>query len=237
MLKICLLGSFEVRYDQNLIKISRRSAQSLFAYLVLNGGTFHQREKLARLLWPDTPETKARGNLRHALWRIRKMLQSDPTQEYFLADDFTIAFNSSCEYRFDVAELKRADEHKCADGLISALSVYRGELLPGFYDEWVILERGYLNFVFEHNMARLMAALQSEDRWLDILYWGEYWITFGQRPEPAYRALMCAHMKKGDIPKVAETYERCVRSLDEIGLDPSEQTRVLFENLKAGEAP
>lgn len=234
MLKICLLGSFEVRCDDDLIKINRRSAQSLLAYLVLNIETFHQREKLAQLLWPDSVDTKARENLRHTLWWIRKTLPLNPPKECLLTDDFTVAFNSSCDYWLDVEELKQANEYKCADKLISALSVYRGELLPGFYDEWVTLERGYLNFVFEHNMARLMAALQSESRWLEILDWGERWITFGQRPEPAYRALMCAHMQKGDIPKVADTYGRCIRSLSEIGLEPTEQTRVLFENLKAG---
>ncbi len=28
-----------------------------------------------------------------------------------------------------------------ADDLIQVLSVYQGELLPGFYDEWVLVER------------------------------------------------------------------------------------------------
>ena len=109
--------------------------------------------------------------------------------------------------------------------------------MPGFDDEWVILEREYLNFVFEHNMARLMAMLQTECRWLDVLDWGERWIAFGQRPEPAYRALMLAHTEKGDMSKVGDAYERCVRSLGEIGLEPSEQTRILYEKIKAGMLP
>lgn len=232
MLKICLLGSFDVRYDQCLLQISRRSAQSLFAYLVLNSGTLHRREKLAQLLWPDSPEATAKENLRHSLWRIKKILSLSPEIEYLLTDNFTIAFNSSCGYWLDVTVLRMAEKAGCADDLISALSVYQGELLPGFYDEWVILEREYLNFIFDHNMARLMAALQSEDRWLDILDWSERWIAFGQKPEPAYRALMCAHFKKGDVFKVVEAYERCTRSLGEIGLVPSKQTRTLYEKLK-----
>jgi DNA-binding SARP family transcriptional activator len=237
MLMICLLGSFEVRYDQQLVRIPRRSAQSLFAYLVLNGGTYHRREKLAQMLWPDSPEIKAREKLRHVLWRIRKSLPANTAIEYLLADDLAIAFNSSCEHWLDVSILKMADVAGCADELISALNVFQGELLPGFYEEWVMLEREYINYVFEHNMARLMAMLQTEDRWLDILDWGERWLAFGQKSEPAYRALMCAHMVKGDMPKVAETYERCARSLSEIGLEPSEETRSLFERLKVGKSP
>jgi DNA-binding SARP family transcriptional activator len=186
------------------------------------------------MLWPDSPDTTARENLRHALWRLRKALSINPTTEYLHTNDLEVAFNTSAEYWLDVAVLKMAKECKHADDLISTLSVYRGELLPGFYDEWVMLEREYLNSIFEHNMARLMSILQSEDRWLDILDWGEHWLTFGQKPEPAYRALMYAHMKKGEMPKVADTYTRCVRSLEEIGLKPSEETRELYERLKAG---
>ncbi|HEY5730602.1 MAG TPA: BTAD domain-containing putative transcriptional regulator [Anaerolineales bacterium] len=234
MLKICLLGSFEISYKNASVHISSRPAQSLFAYLALNNETAHRREKLARMLWPDSSETTARQNLRHALWRIRKTLPNTLQIEYILADDFSIAFNASSEYWLDVAILKKAELCKTADELLAVLPVYQGELLPGFYEEWVILERNYLNFRFEHNMARLLSKLEKECRWLDILEWGERWLSYGQRPEPAYRALMCAHMEKGDMPKVADTYERCVRSLEEIGLEPSEQTRNLYEILKFG---
>jgi len=234
MLEVRLLGAFEVKNEAGEIRISGRHEQSLFSYLVLNSGTFHRREKLAALIWPDSLDETARENLRHILWRIRKALPSNPTTEYLLADDVSIAFNTSAPIWLDVSVLKNAGKSRSANDLLSALAVYQGELLPGFYDNWVILEREYLNYVFEHNMARLMAALQAERRWLDIMEWGEHWLAFGQRPEPAYRALMYAYMKKGEMPKVADTYARCVRSLGEIGLEPSDQTKELYESLKVG---
>lgn len=234
MLKVRLLGTFEVAEKDCSIQISGRLSQSLFAYLILNSGVLHRREKIAAMLWPDTPDIKARENLRHALWRIRKVLPLNPKAEYLFTDDFVITFNTSAEYWLDVTVLKTVAQCKCTDDLISALSVYQGELLPGFYEEWVMLEREYLDSVFEHNMARLMAILQAEHRWLDILDWGERWLAFGGRPEPAYRALMLAHKAEGEMSKVADTYARCVRSLAEIGLEPSEQTRDLYDNLKTG---
>lgn len=234
MLEVRLLGAFEVKMGEGLIHISGRHEQSLFAYLVLNSGTPQRREKLAFLLWPDSTDDAARENLRHILWRIRKTLPSTPPPEYLLTDDLSIAFNASAELWLDVAVLKTAGECKSADDLISVLSVYKGELLPGFYDNWVTLEREYLNYVFEHNMARLMALLQAENCWLDVMEWGEHWLTFGQKSEPAYRALMHAYMEMGEMSKVADTYTRCVRSLKEIGLAPSEQTRELYECIRAG---
>lgn len=237
MLDVGLLGAFEVKCGDDVVHISGRPEQSLFAYLILNSGVFHRREKLTALLWPDASDESARENLRHVLWRIRKSLHSCGTDEYLITTDLAIGFNESAEYRLDVAELKSAKNSHSAGELIDALCVYRGELLPGFPEEWVALEREYLRSFYEHHMARLMSLLCAENRWLDILDWGERWIALGQKPEPAYRALMWAHMKKGDMSKVADTYARCVRSLGEIGFDPSEQTSELYKKIKEGSLP
>jgi len=233
MLDIRLLGKFEILDGGKPVAITSRPAQSLFAYLILSAGTAHRREKLAGMLWPDSLEETARDNLRHALWRVRKALPSGIKAEYLLTDDLTISFNASAEYWLDASQLEKLSENSSADELMGVLSEYQGELLPGFYDEWVVLEREHLYSIFENHMTRLMSLLQEEKRWQDILDWGERWIKLGQKPEPAYRALMAAHAAKGDMSKVAATYERCVKSLKEFGMEPSEQTRALYERLKA----
>lgn len=234
MLTVRFLGKFEVMHGGKPINISSRPAQTLFAYLILSAGTFHRREKLAGLLWPDSLEETARDNLRHALWRLRKAFPSDLASEYLLADDLSITFNASSEYSLDAAALERLHESAATEELLAVLSEYQGELLPGFYEEWVVLEREHLFSIFEHHMARLLSRLQDEHRWLDILEWGERWIKLGQKPEPAYRALMKAHAAKGDMSKVAATYARCVKSLKEFGIEPSEQTRTLYDRIRAG---
>src|SRR5215210_1519964 len=100
MLTVYLLGRFEVNYDGNPVVIPSRPAQSLFAYLILSAGISHRREKLAGMLWPDSLEETARDNLRHALWRIRKVLPASqkPKLDYLLTDDLSIAFNASADY-------------------------------------------------------------------------------------------------------------------------------------------
>jgi hypothetical protein len=45
---------------------------------------------------------------------------------------------------------------------------------------------------------------------------------------------MSAHAAKGDRSKVAATHERCVKSLREFDMEPSEQTKALYEALKSG---
>src|ERR1043166_3108167 len=98
MLDVRLLGKFEVRFDKTPITISSRPLQSLFAYLILNAGTAHRREKLAGMLWPDSLEETARDNLRHALWRVRKALESAASTRFLHADDLSITFRQSPDY-------------------------------------------------------------------------------------------------------------------------------------------
>lgn len=119
-----------------------------------------------------------------------------------MADDIHVSFNPEPKYSLDVATIRNIDENASSKDLMNALSLYEGELLPGYYEDWVLLEREHLQAVYEQKMARLLALLQEEGRWLDILKWGERWVSFGQKPETAYRALMSAHAAKGDMSKV-----------------------------------
>ncbi len=233
MLEVRLLGQFDVRLDGKPVVIPSRAAQALLAYLVINRGSAHRREKLAGLLWPDTSEANARRNLRQELWRLRKAL----TSEDLRADELSIAFHLSSADWLDVSILETASvQSASANDLIGALSVYHGELLPGFYDEWVPLERERLQAVFEQQMQRLLERLVEERRWAEVLAWGERWIALGQSPEPAYRALMIAHAALGDIAKVAAVFERCVEALrNDLGVEPSEQTQALYKRLRRGE--
>lgn len=234
MLEVNLLGAFSLRAGKKSLALPSRTAQSLFAYLILNAGTAYRREKLAGQLWPDTREEAARDYLRHALWRIRKVLLSAGATTCLQADDLTVSFAATGDYRLDAADVKRAGECKATDALMKALGAYAGELLPGFYDEWVVLERTHLQSIYETEMARLLEMLQEAGSWAEVLEWAEKWIAFGQRPEPAYRALMSAHAATGDMSRVAAAYERCVKTLDEFGVEPSDQTKKLYDDIKSG---
>jgi predicted ATPase/DNA-binding SARP family transcriptional activator len=234
VLEIRFLGAFSIRSGKKELLLPSRMAQSLFAYLVMNAGTAFRREKLAGQHWPDSREEAARDYLRHALWRIRKGLESISSERYLHADDMTVTFAASQEYRLDTAVLLQAGTCTTADDLMNALLACGGELLPGFYDDWVVLEREHLQAVYEQEMGRLLGMLQDGGRWPETLVWAEKWIGFGHRPEPAYRALMLAHAAKGDMSKVAATYERCVKTLLDFGVQPSEQTKALYDDIKSG---
>jgi len=234
MLQIRLLGQFDIRLDGKRVTISSRAGQSLLAYIALTAGTPHRREKLAGLLWPDISDESARKNLRQELWRIRKALAGqNPITDYLLADEFTITFNRSADYWLDATQMERPDLD--IQSLTSNLSLYQGELLPGFFDDWIVLERERIQTIFETKMEQLLSQLVAAERWTAVQEQGERWLALGNTPEPAYRALMLAHGARGDIAKVSSVYQRCIADLDEkIGLEPSAETRALYDGLLKG---
>ncbi|MGZ9166301.1 MAG: nSTAND1 domain-containing NTPase, partial [Anaerolineales bacterium] len=234
MLQIRLLGQFDLRVDGKRIVISSRPGQSLFAYLALTAGTAHRREKLAGQFWPDTTDENARKNLRQELWRIRKAIsiQSTPV-DILLADEFTITFNRDSEYWLDVAQMEKPGQD--LESLSANLSVYQGELLPGFYEDWIILERERVQRIFESKMEQLVEQLVTVERWTAVQEQCERWLALGNTPEPAYRALMLSHNARGDMAKVSSTYQRCVDDLhNQFGVEPSAETHALYKGLLKG---
>lgn len=237
MLQVRFLGQFDVRADGKRVIIPSRASQSLFAFLILSAGTAHRREKLAGQFWPDTLDENARANLRRELWRMRKAFSvlQPSAAEYLLADELTIGFDPHAEYWLDVTQLERPAPAESLNVRVNQVSLYQGELLPGFYEDWVVLERQRVQAAFERRIQELLQRLIAEDRWAAVLEWSERWIAYGQSPEPAYRALMLAYAASGDRGKIAATFERCASALrEDLGVEPSEETRILYEQLLGG---
>jgi serine/threonine protein kinase len=232
-LQVFLLGRFAVQLSDDAVEIPPRASQSLFAYLALGRDTFHRREMLAGMFWPDSSETNARSNLRQALWQIR----SGIGQDIFVADKVTVSLDPEMEIEVDADRL-RLDATASMDAMLEAVDLYQGDLLPGFYNDWVILERERLREAYGRLMERLLERLIEEMRWEEVSDWAGRWIAMGHVPEPAFRALMVAHAARGNQVGVESVYQRCVDTLErELGVEPSGQTQLLHQQLMEGKLP
>src|SRR5215216_2878460 len=227
MLEVRLLGTFAIRHNGRPVVLSSRTAQSLFAYLVSSAGMQHRRERLAGMFWPDVPEEKARAYLRHELWVIRKAVPTNSAVDYLVSDEISVSFNPASKYWLDLLLFKNLSESPSIADLMTALTLYQGEFLPGFYEEWVSQEREHVQVLFDQEMRQLLTLLEGEKRWPEMLEWAERWISLGQAPETAYRALILAYDGLGDRARITATYRRCVQALYELDLEPSEETRSL----------
>ena len=133
----------------------------------------------------------------------------------------------------DVSILEKSDPD--IQSLTSSLSLYQGELLPGFYDDWAVLERERLQTLFESKMEQLVEKLVELERWTAVQEQCERWLALGFVSEFAYRALMLSYNARGDMAKVSAVYQRCVEDLqDHFGVEPSAETHALFNGLLKG---
>ncbi|MCP4932795.1 MAG: AAA family ATPase [bacterium] len=231
MLEIRLLGQFHIRQNEALVEIPTRPAKKLLAYLALKEGLQQQRDKLAGLLWPDSDELSARRNLRSTLWRLRKAMGDT----CFLSDKTSITFVAPDAGWVDTAVLQ--EKSRETEGLLTAVSAYSGELLPGWYDDWIILERERLQAIYERKLQQLLDQLLAAQQWDETIHWAEQWISLGSVPEPAYRGLMHAHAGLGDVAAIAAAFRRCEAALEaDLGVEPSAETQTLYETLKRNPA-
>ncbi len=148
--QVQLLGGLQVRRgDELLSHFGSRSVAALLARLVLFPQRSHAREELIELLWPGVALAAGRNRLRQALFTLRQLLElpgpASATTPALLADRLSVRVAPGA-FETDVQRFERClREGRPAD----AFGLYAGELLPGFYDEWIHTERLRLATLFE----------------------------------------------------------------------------------------
>ena len=162
MWQISLLGGFRVSYQNNILtRFRTQKTASLLAYLALHPGP-QPREHLIEVFWPDADFEHGRMSLRAALAGLRRQLEpvGTPANSVLRADRNTICL---LQIATDVADFEGALK-KNLDAL--ALESYGGELLPGFYDDWILPLRCHYELRFrraaERHIHTLLAANSIE---------------------------------------------------------------------------
>ena len=108
---------------------------------------------MAAIFWPDSTEQQARTNLRRELHHLRVLLGDDPS---LVVEPATLMWREWPTCRVDVCVFQRerqlalqalaaGDQHTMLEHGAAAVEEYRGDLLPGMYDDWVLAEREQLS--------------------------------------------------------------------------------------------
>jgi RecA/RadA recombinase len=153
-----LLGGFELRgRQQRYTRLFSRAGMCLLARLAMAPQRQHPREELGALLWPQASEEEQRRRLRQTLSTLKALLEREgsPSQPVIVANRLTIQLAEGALV-CDVARFERwaaAGPFPLAE---ACSEPYGGELLPGFYDEWIVDERHRLLALAER--AALHAA-------------------------------------------------------------------------------
>jgi DNA-binding SARP family transcriptional activator len=226
-IEISLLGTFEVRVGKSRCSLTSRCSQRLLVFLALHDRIL-TRVAIAGTIWPEVSDEKAGVSLRSSLSRM-----GAPMREAIVAApaDLHLATNVTVDYRESLAlahRLLQSETSPRASDLNSvATSTLSGELLPDWYDDWVVAEA-------EDWRQLRMTALEAQARILT---------AFGRLPEAAVAAraamraeplresahasLVRVHLAEGNQSEALRVYERYrTLLLDELELEP---TRLLSD--------
>lgn len=234
MLEIRLLGGFQVLHDGNPVEgLEPSSLQSLLAYLLVGVEKSHLRRHLAFTFWPDSTEKQAFTNLRNQLHRLRSALP-DP-DSYLEADRTHIAWRPESATEVDVWHFDRAYG---SQDWARAVDLYRGNLLPGLYDEWILAERDLLRDRFLQSVENLISAQESSGELRLAVATARKLLRHDPLNEPTYRRLMRLYQALGDRASAVAAYQTCVDVLqNELGARPSAETEAAYQDLISRDQP
>lgn len=218
--RLRLIDGFELVVDGAVVD-TPLATQRLVAFLALHPRPV-QRHYVAGSLWLEKSESRATSNLRSALWRAHgfgeRLIRSNRTQ-LRLADDVYV----------DVAEMDAVARRLVAgllDDSVADTRLLGGQLLPDWYDEWVLIERERLRQLCLNALEQLSARRLAQGEValaIDAAYAA---VAAEPLRESAHRALAEAHLAAGNHGEAVRQYERYRRLLrDALGLAPSSAFR------------
>ncbi|MFN2286166.1 MAG: BTAD domain-containing putative transcriptional regulator, partial [Anaerolineae bacterium] len=241
-LHIQLLGDFSLCYGDTIVTtVQSPQEQSLLAYLLLHREAPQSRQHISFLFWPDATEAQARRQLRKILFRLRRDLpQAD---DFLQVDTQTIQWRPDTLFVLDVASFEDGmvlAEQLIASGsrseallaLDEALALYKGDLLPVCYDDWISPERERLSQSFVRALEEATTLLEMQREYTRAIDVAQRLLLHDPLHEPSYRSLMRLQALVGNRATALRVYHTCVTTLQrELGVEPDADTRQVYERL------
>jgi DNA-binding SARP family transcriptional activator len=220
--RINLLGGFTVHLGtRELVSVGEElphAVKRLIAHVSLSRRV--ARTAVAGSLWPEASEAHAQGSLRSTMWRMQKVL---PGLVLAAGESLTLADSVVV----DVHEVSRWARRELAghadpDGWPISDEGLGGDLLPGWYDDWVLLERERLRQLRLHALEAAAHRLLDEGRFSQALQTAYAAVRAEPLRESAHRILVQVHLAEGNVGEALRAFERFRTLLaDELGVAPT----------------
>jgi LuxR family transcriptional regulator, maltose regulon positive regulatory protein len=238
-ISVTTLGRVQVRANNKLITNTEwvgQSSRDLFLFLLAQPEGALKTEAEA-IIWPDGSLDNAGLRFKNAVYRVRKAVG----KETILFEGNIYRFNHALDYEEDAETFERMIElaHNTSDvkrriqHFEAALKVYKGTYLPDIHFEWAQIRRSRLRVRYLEgllDLARLYMEMKQYDQALISV---EHAIDEDHLFEEAYQLGMQIHDATDNSAGVHRLYERCCKALlAELGHEPGENTRQLYETLK-----
>jgi DNA-binding SARP family transcriptional activator len=197
-------------------------SKQLLAFVALRRRRVERRQA-AGMLWPFGDEERAAGNLRSALWRLRRV-----GINVVAADKWSLVLNAEVLVDLHLTEEWAtrliAGRPDARDLAVSPSVADALDLLPGFYDDWVLIERERIRQRILHALEALSEMLAAVGRFADAIEAALLATSAEPLRESAQRALIKAHITEGNLTEARRSYH-AYRDLvyRELGVAPSDE--------------
>ena len=254
-LTINVLGELRVLLDDvEVSSFKSDKARALLAYLVVEADRSHSRDALMGLLWPDSPEERARHNLRQAIFSLRLALGDHTAKPpYLLISRDSIQFNSESDYSLDLDQFNTAfdtwernrrneDTLRFIPELEEMVNLYHGQFLQHFYikdsvefEDWIVVQRESLRQRMMEALIYLANDYERQEDFEAARRYASRQLELDPWREEAHFHIMRVLAFSGERSAALAQYERCKKVLaDELGVEPSSKIRDLYEQIRLG---
>ncbi len=240
LLRLNLLGGFEARLGTGTsVILARRKAQALLAYLAVQPGQVHLRDKLAALLWGDSTDAQARHSLRQALLAIKQALPREAGEILGVGTD-TVTLNDAV-VDVDVTTFDRLVTRGTLEALSEACALYRGEFLEGFsvreapFEDWLLTQRERVRDLAVEALASLLAHHLQHGAMAQAIPTAARLLSLDPLQEGVHRTLMRLYAQQGRRGTALRQYQLCVGVMQrELGVEADAKTRALYQEILDG---
>lgn len=248
-LTVYLLGSFQVLLDERPASgFDSDKVRALLAFLFIEAGRSHRRERLAALLWPESPHHSALMSLRGALANLRQVIGDHRAAPPYLlisrqSIQFNIASQAWCDAAAFSAMLDAAEQSQDAALVLDqAVALYRGDFLEGLslghnlaFEEWALLRREEYRCQVMEALRRLALHCDRGGDTGKTLAYAQRMTAVDDLDEQAWRLLMRSMALEGKRNAALAHYSVCRNILSrELGIEPDPETTRLYEDIRSG---
>ncbi|TCC07873.1 AfsR/SARP family transcriptional regulator [Kribbella soli] len=232
--RLRMLDGFWVVDGQQTLSIPL-SARRVVAFVALRGRS--SRAEVAGTLWPEVSDSKAQACLRTALWRLRQL-----SPRPLITGDETLRVDESVDVDVNtliIAIRRVLHDGECGadQGLLPTLAAM-GELLPGWYDDWVLLGRERLRQLQLHALELTAQQLTCSGRYAEAIEAAMAAVRLEPLRESATRVLIEVHLAEDNVVEAIRRLEFFQRSLaSEIGVEPTAELVDLVRSRQIGADP
>lgn len=243
-----MFGQFELLVRGRPIQRWRGNrGRVMLAFLLLHRSRPLTRDELGGVFWPDAAPGVVRNRLHVALYGLRKDLRALTDHPIVVHGQRGFSIHAGIDLWLDTEEFDKAlaaarrqlpgSSDSALAWYETAIELYRGELLADApFEEWALLHRERLRLQHLEALDQVARLRFAAGRYADCLDACQRLIPGDLCREEIHRLMMRCYTRLNQPHLAVRQYHQCKRQLrDDLGIEPTDPTRQLYERIRRRE--